>query len=46
MKDDMERKQKQEDKKNSGVKTTTRSRVVAYSDATFAVDELKQSASG
>jgi hypothetical protein len=46
VKDNMERKQKQEDKKNSGVETTTRFRVVAYSDAAFAVDELKQSVSG
>jgi hypothetical protein len=32
--------------KTSGVKTTKRFRVVAYSDAAFTVDELKQSVSG
>ena len=37
---------KLEDQKKNGVKTTTRFRIVAYSDAAFAVDELKQSESG
>jgi hypothetical protein len=46
IKDDIDRTHKQENKKHSGVKTTTRSRIVAYSDAAFAVNELKQSASG
>ncbi len=42
----MERKLKQDDRKTNGVKTTKRFHVVAYSDAAFAVDELKQSVSG
>jgi hypothetical protein len=46
VKDEIERKLKQDDRKTSGVKTTKRFRVVAYSDAAFAVDELKQSVSG
>ena len=46
VKDEMERNLRQEDKKTSGVQTTKRFRVVGYSDAAFAVDELKQSVSG
>jgi len=46
VKDDTDRTRKQEEQKTKGVKTTSRFRIVAYSDAAFAVDELKQSVSG
>ena len=46
VKDDTDRTRKQEEQKTRGVKSTSRFRIVAYSDAAFAVDELKQSVSG
>ena len=46
VKDDTDRTRKQEEQKTKGVKSTSRFRIVAYSDAAFAVDELKQSVSG